>query len=136
MIRVFALANPLVVEGDHLCVDGIPILVDPDDSPILLFCVDQRASGQSYSLREGHSASIGLWARPGHQSLLVAVNASWREASGALDPGSAGNRDCQLQDRSGGGSTSTVTAQQLQEQGIALVLPPWGVQVYRLIVQK
>lgn len=85
----------------------------------------------------GNHPIIGcLWSRPGHQSLLVAVNASWREASGALDPGPAGNRDSQLQDRSGGGSTSTVSAKQLQEQGILLVLPPWGVQVYRLIPQK
>jgi hypothetical protein len=86
--------------------------------------------------RGDHPIIGSMWSRQGHQSLLVAVNASWREASGALDPGGAGNRDCQLQDRSGGGGTCNLTAKQLREQGIRVALPPWGVQVYRLVVQK
>ena len=97
-----------------------------------------RRDGQWQLLepRGSHPIIGSLWVRPGHHSLVIAVNASWRDASGALDPGSAGNRDCQLQDRSGGGAALTLTLKQLRDQGIKVSLPPWGVQVFRLVTQK
>jgi hypothetical protein len=97
-----------------------------------------RRDGQWQLLepRGAHPIIGCLWTRPGHHSLLIAVNASWHEATGVLDVGMAGNRDCQLQNRSNGGAAIAVSADQLREHGITVTLPLWGVQVYRLIAQK
>ena len=71
-----------------------------------------------------------LWSQPSHASLLVVVNASWQHAQGRVDAGVLAGRDLHAADPLGAG-TRVLPASEL-ERGIAVQLPPWGVQAWRL----
>ncbi len=77
-----------------------------------------------------------LWTLPLHQSLLVVVNASWHDTTGALNGEPLGSRDCQIQDYGKGGPPFTITADQLRREGVKISLPPWGATVYRILSQR
>jgi len=74
-----------------------------------------------------------LWTQPPHHALLVVVNASWHQATGAVDAGPLIARDCQIQDFLAGGGQWTVKAEVLAQGGFNVSLPPWGAQVFRIM---
>jgi len=102
-----------------------------------LLCEPARHDGTWRLLepRSGHDSSLiaCLWTLPLHHSLLVVVNASWRELSGAVEAGPLANRDCQFQDCTNGGTVVPVGAETLRNQGIQVRLGPWGAQIYRIM---
>ena len=78
-----------------------------------------------------------LWTMHLHHSLLVVINASWHQATGAIDAGPLANRDCQIQDVSAGsGGPLAINAATLRDAGLELSLPAWGVRVYRVMTQR
>lgn len=77
-----------------------------------------------------------IWSLPAHHSLLVIVNASWHHANGALQAGPLTGRDCVFQDFLGSAPNRMIRGDDLRYEGITANLPPWGVQVYRALIQR
>lgn len=97
-----------------------------------------RKDGKWHLLENrGESPLIAvLWQLPLHHSLLVVMNCSPHDGEGVIDPGPLGHQDQQFHDRSNGAKPMTRSAQTLAREGIPLRLPPWGVQVWRVLAQK
>lgn len=74
-----------------------------------------------------------LWSLPSFHQLLVVVNASPHQITGAVDAGNLAARDCQFQDRLNGAGSFSVSSEDLRKQGVRVTLPPWGAAAYRII---
>lgn len=86
---------------------------------------------------EGGRHLIGcLWSLPSFHQLLVVVNASPYEITGAVEAGPLMARDCQFQDRLGGSGSFPVSAEELRSRGVRVSLPPWGAVAYRVMQMR
>jgi hypothetical protein len=88
-------------------------------------------------LQPHNNSLIGMsWTLPGYHSLVLIVNAAWQPVTASVRAGTLAERDCQFHDCLSDASPILMKANNLQENGITVNLPPWGSVVYRVMTNR